>query len=279
MKTALAVGLVAGAAAVLLPAGGCVALPEHQRLLAANRRVNEQLDLTMKTVDSLKGQNSQLKGDLSKTTTRLDASVSEVATLQEQKQLLAAAMAEARKRIEALGEVPPPVPIVARVLPAPVDEALVELQKANPDLIAYYPKHGMVKIKSDLTFDPGQDFVKPAAADALTKFVTIINSPQAANLNVFVAGHTDDIPIGRDETRRRHPNNWYLSVHRAVAVQQVLTKAGLDPDRVCAMGFGEYHPVEPNKPNKAGNPANRRVEIWLVPADRFLTGPSAPSRE
>ena len=279
MKTVLVVWLAAGTVVVLLPAVGCVALPEHQRLLAANRRVNEQLDLSMKAVDGLKGENSQLKADLSKTTTRLDASLGEAATLREQKQLLDAAVAEARRRIEALGEVPPPVPIVARILPAPVDEALVELQKANPDLIAYYPKHGMVKLKSDLTFDPGQDFVKPAATDALTKFVTIVNSPQAASLNVFVAGHTDDIPIGREETRRRHPNNWYLSVHRAVAVQQVLAKAGLDPDRMCAMGFGEYHPVEPNRPNKAGNPANRRVEIWLVPADRFLTAPSAPPRE
>jgi chemotaxis protein MotB len=51
----------------------------------------------------------------------------------------------------------------------------------------------------------------------------------------------------------------------------LVDKAGLDPERIGAMGFGEYHPVEPNKPNKKGNPKNRRVEIWIIPPDRFLT--------
>ena len=60
-------------------------------------------------------------------------------------------------------------------------------------------------------------------------------------------------------------------MHRAIAVQGVLSKAGLTPARIGAMGFGEYHPVAPNAPGKKGNRLNRRVEIWIVPPDRFLT--------
>jgi flagellar motor protein MotB len=29
-------------------------------------------------------------------------------------------------------------------------------------------------------------------------------------------------------------------------------------------GFGEFRPVEPNKPNHQGNAKNRRVEIFIV---------------
>jgi len=183
----------------------------------------------------------------------------------------------ARRRIEGLQEPPPPPigPLHVRALPAQVDEALQAFAAANPDLVEYSPAYGMVKLKSDLTFELGSDFVKDSAEAALKKFVAILNDPVAGGFNVFIAGHTDDVPIKREETKRRHPDNWYLSVHRAVAVQQVLEEGGLAPDRICAMGFGEYHPVEPNKPGRKGNEANRRVEIWIVPPDRFLTSPTA----
>ena len=100
-----------------------------------------------------------------------------------------------------------------------------------------------------------------------------VNTPAAAKFHVYVAGHTDDIPIRL--SRDRHPNNWYLSVHRAVAVQQVLTKAGLADERIGTMGFSKYHPVVANAPNEGGARENRRVEIWIVPPDRFLTATSA----
>ena len=77
--------------------------------------------------------------------------------------------------------------------------------------------------------------------------------------------------ILKPDTIQRHPDNWYLSVHRSVAVQEVLTGAGLAPQRVGLMGFSEYHPVAANASGKGGNQANRRVELWIVPPDRFIT--------
>jgi len=162
-------------------------------------------------------------------------------------------------------------PIGTIVLPAALDKALREFARNNPDLLEYLPEYGMVKLKSDLTFRPGSVDIKTASGDALRQFVQILNGPDAAKFNIYIAGHTDDMPIKKLATLENHPDNWYLSVHRAVAVQKVMTAAGLEPKRIGALGFSEYHPVAPNAPGKKGNVANRRVELWIVPPNRFLT--------
>jgi len=43
---------------------------------------------------------------------------------------------------------------------------------------------------------------------------------------------------------------------------------GVKPTRMSVRGFGEYRPFEANEANKKGNPKNRRVEIYLVPAGK-----------
>ena len=135
----------------------------------------------------------------------------------------------------------------------------------------YLPKYGMIKLKADLTFDKGSAKVKPEAVEALKKLAKIVNSDAAKHFGVYVAGHTDDIPLVKPETIRAHGSNWGLSLHRAGAVVKVLAMAGVSQRRLCAMGFSKYHPIAPNKPGHKGNPLNRRVEIWIVPPDRFLT--------
>jgi len=158
-------------------------------------------------------------------------------------------------------------------LPAEMDRALRDFAKANSDLMEYQSKFGMVKLKSDLSFASGSADVRPEASQALGKLVAILKTPQAADFHLYVAGHTDDVPIGNPETRKRHPTNWYLSVHRAIGVQKVLVRAGMPDARIGVMGFGEYHPIAPNKPNKKGNALNRRVELWILPSSRLLTRP------
>ena len=164
-------------------------------------------------------------------------------------------------------ETPPDI-----ILPQDVSAELEALAQSHPDVVVYSAKHGMVKLAAALTFGLGSVAVKPDAFDALKRLAAIMDSPSASRLNIFVAGHTDNIPISKPETLRRHPNNLYLSLHRAVEVQKVLVDAGVAPGRIGVMGFGEHHPVEPNA-GKGGNVANRRVEIWLVAPDKFLTTP------
>ncbi|MFP4356788.1 MAG: OmpA family protein [Phycisphaerae bacterium] len=168
------------------------------------------------------------------------------------------------------GKMPPE--LVIRPLPEKLNKALAEFAAKYPGLIDYSSGRGMIKFTSDLTFGKGSIKVSEDAKDALGKLAEILKANEAEKFMVFIAGHTDDIPIKSASTKGHSPTNWYLSVHRAVAVQQVLTETHeLNPHRVAVMGFGEYHPIAPNKPNDGGNEKNRRVELWIVPAGQFLT--------
>jgi len=111
----------------------------------------------------------------------------------------------------------------------------------------------------------GSDKVAAEAIKAIQSLCEILNSEEAKKLDIVIAGHTDDIPIGKPATLAKHPNNWYLSVHRAVSVLNVMAENKIDPKRMSARGFGEYRPIADNKPDKKGNPLNRRVEIYIIP--------------
>jgi len=150
-------------------------------------------------------------------------------------------------------------------LPVELNTALEDFAKGN-DMVEYDASRGMVKFKSDLLFDKGSDVVAPQAAEAVKTLSGILNGEQAKKFDIIVAGHTDDIPIQKEATRAAHPTNLALSCHRAISVIELMQKDGVEPKRLSARGFGEWRPLEPNAPNKKGNPKNRRVEIYIVPA-------------
>jgi chemotaxis protein MotB len=85
---------------------------------------------------------------------------------------------------------------------------------------------------------------------------------RGGNTRISVEGHTDNVPIAKDETRKRYPRgNIELSVDRAFAVYDWLIKdGGVEESRVAVVGFGEYRPVAPNT-NDMNKWRNRRVEI------------------
>jgi len=150
------------------------------------------------------------------------------------------------------------------VLPVELSTMLEDFAKSEK-MVTYDSSRGIVKFKSDLLFEKGSDKVAPAAKEAIKSLSGILNTEQAKNFDVIIAGHTDDIPIGKPATRAKHPTNWHLSVHRAISVLNIMAKDKIDPKRMSVRGFGQYRPVEPNKPDHKGNPKNRRVEIYIVP--------------
>ena len=269
MKAYLAVPLTAAVLAGLVLTGGCVTRAEYDECLAAARRAHDELRKTQGNLETTRTEKDKLAQQLADRERSLAAGQEETRILKAEKRDLRNDFKKLQALYEKLQREPTPFP-GGPVLPPLVDTALQGFAKANPQLVEYLPSYGMVKFKADLTFEKGKDDVSADAVKALGKLTKILNSKVAAVFHVYVAGHTDDIPILKPATKRRHPNNWYLSVHRAVEVQKVLVKAGLKPQRIGAMGFGEYHPVEPNKANKKGNQKNRRVEIWIVPPDRLL---------
>jgi chemotaxis protein MotB len=129
--------------------------------------------------------------------------------------------------------------------------------------MTYESQQGMVKFRSDLTFDLGSAEVKDEARASLKKLAGIIDSPMAGEYTACIVGHTDNVPISKPSTKAQHPTNWHLSVHRAIAVMEELQKAGVPSARMGVAGYGEYRPVAGNQA-RSGNAANRRVEIYIV---------------
>jgi chemotaxis protein MotB len=107
-------------------------------------------------------------------------------------------------------------------------------------------------------FASGKADLTPRGAKVLARVGAVLK--QFPDKQIWVIGHTDDIPIG---ARSEFTSNWELSSARAVGVVHFLQdEVKVDPKRLAAAGFG------PHRPASKGNRAkNRRIEIVLVPRD------------
>jgi len=76
---------------------------------------------------------------------------------------------------------------------------------------------------------------------------------------IRVEGHTDDRPI----RTTAFPSNWELSAARAASVVHQFMRQGIDPLRLEIVGFGEFHPRQPNETSEGRN-ANRRVVVLVL---------------
>lgn len=113
-----------------------------------------------------------------------------------------------------------------------------------------------LEMNSELLFLSGEAALSPKAPPALKKIAEVVNTlPNAIN----VEGHTDNIPIGT----LIFPSNWELSSARATSVVQELIKEGINPIRLSAVGYGEFHPIGDNT-TEEGRFKNRRVTLVLM---------------
>jgi outer membrane protein OmpA-like peptidoglycan-associated protein len=111
-----------------------------------------------------------------------------------------------------------------------------------------------IVILDKVFFETGKATILPASFGLLTEVANVIKAnPQI--LKVQVEGHTDD--VGKDDV------NLQLSQDRADSVRQWLIDAGVEGERLVAIGFGETKPVQSNKSAK-GKAANRRVEFNII---------------
>jgi len=77
---------------------------------------------------------------------------------------------------------------------------------------------------------------------------------------VRIEGHTDNNPI----RTAQFPSNWELSSARAVnLLRYLIEEYKMDPSRLSAAAYGEYHPIAENN-TPANRAKNRRVEIVLL---------------
>jgi chemotaxis protein MotB len=80
----------------------------------------------------------------------------------------------------------------------------------------------------------------------------------ATDFPITIEGHTDNVPINTVQ----FPSNWELSAVRATTVLRLFADAGVNAERLTAIGYGETRPVEPNVLAE-GRARNRRVTIMI----------------
>lgn len=128
----------------------------------------------------------------------------------------------------------------------------------NDDLVSVKRNDYWVELEmnSELLFLSGEAALSKKAQPVLRKIVEVINPlPNAIN----VEGHTDDVPIGT----LKFPSNWDLSSARATSVVQAFVNEGINPTRLSAIGYGEFHPIGDNNIEE-GRFKNRRVTLVLM---------------
>jgi len=237
---------------------GCSSPDQYKKLQFAHRQALAQLEEYESDVARVTAENDALRAQSQLISRSSEGSISELTLLRTENSRLSTDLATLRNQYEELATRPFDVH-----LPIDVSDALKDFALSNPGMVEYDAARGVVKFASDLTFDLGAVTVKPKAKSALASFAQILNGA-AADFDVLLVGHTDDVPIRKASTKKNHPTNWHLSSHRAIAVMAELKGNGVFELRMGVLGYGQHRPAEANAAGNKGNPSNRRVEVFLV---------------
>jgi len=139
-----------------------------------------------------------------------------------------------------------------RRLKREIDDKQVSLQMAERGLV--------ITFVAEVLFDSGKADVKEEADPILGKVATVIRK-KVSDRNVGIEGHTDNVPI----TYSAWKSNWELSTARATGVlHHLIDKGRLEPEKLSAIGYGEYRPIASNDTDE-GRQLNRRVEVVILP--------------
>ena len=143
------------------------------------------------------------------------------------------------------------------------DEIAISLQEyMDNDLLRINQVGDRIEIemKERMLFSSGEARLSRDALRALREIAkTLARLPS----HLQVEGHTDNVPIAT----AAYPSNWELSAARAASVVHFLTRAGIEPWRMAAVGLGEHRPIAENG-DAEGRAANRRVTIVVLSGQR-----------
>lgn len=156
----------------------------------------------------------------------------------------------------------PPVEIMARhnameALRRKLDAALAEAIAERRVELIQDPRGLVISMPDDAAFPSAGTRMTPAA---LAMIERVAGTIQTLPNPIRIEGHTDDVPI----RTARFGSNWELSTARASAVvAHLVTSARIDPARLSAAGYGEFHPRVPNTSAEA-RARNRRIDIVVL---------------
>lgn len=115
----------------------------------------------------------------------------------------------------------------------------------------------VISLNNAILFDPGSADIKIENEDTLFRIAETIN---ALDNYIRIEGHTDNLPISTSV----YPSNWELSAARATSVVRLfIEKCKVSPDKLVAVGYGEYKPIGDNS-TPEGRAQNRRIDIIVL---------------
>lgn len=117
-----------------------------------------------------------------------------------------------------------------------------------------------IDIESGLLFESGFSRLNDRVVPTMRSLAKVLDT---FPYRIQVEGYTDNIPIQNEI----YPSNWELSAARSASVVHLFARNGVDPERMSAVGFGEFRPVAEND-TPEGRAKNRRVVI-VVLADQL----------
>ncbi|HEY8939655.1 MAG TPA: flagellar motor protein MotD [Cellvibrio sp.] len=113
-----------------------------------------------------------------------------------------------------------------------------------------------IELKDSILFGSGSADASEQAQKIFDEIAVILKNYSNP---VQVEGFTDNIPIKSP----KYPTNWELSTARASTIVKYLASRGVSPERLSAVGYGEYQPVASNE-TEVGRAQNRRVAIMVA---------------
>ena len=160
-----------------------------------------------------------------------------------------------------------------------MDKAKAEAEKIeNAQVETVTDNNGLQAVK--VTFDSGILFstssatLSSSAQASLKNFANNVLVPNA-DMDVAIQGYTDNQGWKNSTAAESVQKNINLSLQRAQSVETYLKSCGVSAAQIKSVeGLGESNPVADNS-TKAGQQANRRVEVYLYASEAMIKAAEA----
>jgi chemotaxis protein MotB len=156
----------------------------------------------------------------------------------------------------------------AEAIHSKLEQGLAEELERRTVAIREIPEGLVLSLREVGFFESGSATLRASSMDTFDRLGSVLSSVPA---NLRIEGHTDNVPIHTPQFQ----SNWELSTARASEIIRILlTREHIEPQRLSAAGYAEYHPVADNN-TEDGRRLNRRVDIVIVAPHQHVAPPAA----
>jgi len=141
-------------------------------------------------------------------------------------------------------------------------DSKIENEHLDSSVSTGIDKRGLViSLSNAIFFEPGSAEIKKENEETLLEIADMV---KVMDNYIRIEGHTDNVPMNSS----LYPSNWDLSAARASNVVRLfIQNASVSPEKLIAVGYGEYRPVSDNG-TEEGRAKNRRIDI-IVLSDKY----------